>query len=73
LSEPSEVWRYHTLIANLAQQDLESRHKRSFPGRMWSLISPAVTSGLNSVVFGIFLGAVVGCPSVDTPRMIEEL
>jgi ABC-2 type transport system permease protein len=57
LSAPSQVWQYRTLIANLAQRDLKSRYKRSFLGWMWSLINPAVTLGIYSVVFGVFLGA----------------
>jgi ABC-type polysaccharide/polyol phosphate export permease len=57
LSTPAQVWQYRTLISNLAQRDLKSRYKKSFLGWLWSLINPAVTLGIYTVVFGIFLGA----------------
>jgi len=55
LSTPAEVWSYRTLIANLAQRDLKARYKKSFLGWTWSLINPAVTLGIYTVVFGVFL------------------
>jgi len=58
LSTPAQVWQYRTLISNLAQRDLKSRYKKSFLGWLWSLINPAVTLGIYTIVFGIFLGAV---------------
>ncbi len=55
MSTPAEVWSYRTLIVNLAQRDLKSRYKRSLLGWMWSLINPAATLGIYTLVFGFFL------------------
>ena len=57
MSTPAQVWSYRTLIVNLAQRDLKARYKKSFLGWLWSLINPAVTLGIYTVVFGVFLGA----------------
>ena len=57
MSTPAEVWSYRTLIANLAQRELKSRYKRSILGWLWSLINPAATLGIYTVVFGYFLKA----------------
>ncbi len=57
MSTPAQVWQYRTLIGNLAQRDLKSRYKKSVLGWLWSLINPAVTLGIYTVVFGVFLGA----------------
>lgn len=58
MSTPSQVWSYRTLIINLAQRDLKARYKKSFLGWLWSLINPASTLAIYTVVFGVFLGAV---------------
>lgn len=58
MSTPAQVWSYRTLIVNLAQRDLKARYKKSFLGWAWSLINPATTLGIYTVVFGVFLGAV---------------
>lgn len=55
MSTPAEVWSYRTLIVNLAQRELKSRYKRSLLGWMWSLINPAATLGIYTLVFGFFL------------------
>lgn len=57
MSTPTEIWSYRTLIANLAQRELKSKYKRSVLGWMWSLINPAATLGIYTVVFGFFLRA----------------
>lgn len=57
MSTPAQVWSYRTLISNLAQRDLKARYKRSFLGWLWSLINPATTLAIYTVVFGVFLGA----------------
>ncbi|MFV0316816.1 MAG: ABC transporter permease [Microthrixaceae bacterium] len=57
MSSPAQVWQYRTLIGNLAQRDLKSRYKKSVLGWLWSLINPAVSLGIYTVVFGVFLGA----------------
>lgn len=56
MTAPSKVWDYRTLITNLAQRDLRSRYKKSVLGWLWSLINPATTLGIYTVVFGVFLG-----------------
>lgn len=56
MSTPAQVWSYRTLIANLAQRDLKARYKRSFLGWLWSLINPAATLGIYTLVFGVVLG-----------------
>ncbi|MFN7147874.1 MAG: ABC transporter permease [Microthrixaceae bacterium] len=62
MSTPAQVWSYRTLIANLAQRELKSKYKRSFLGWSWSLINPAATLAIYTVVFGYFLKA-------DPPEM----
>lgn len=55
MSTPAEVWSYRTLIGNLAQRDLRARYKKSWLGWSWSLINPAVTLGIYTLVFGVIL------------------
>jgi ABC-type polysaccharide/polyol phosphate export permease len=62
MTAPAKVWAYRTLITNLAQRDLRSRYKKSVLGWMWSLINPAVTLGIYTVVFGVFLGGNANAP-----------
>ena len=54
MTAPAKVWEYRTLIGNLASRDLRSRYKKSVLGWTWSLINPAVTLGIYTVVFGYF-------------------
>src|SRR5262247_2395071 len=51
----TQVWTYRGLIGNLAQRDLKSRYKRSVLGWAWSLLNPAATLAIYTVVFGYFL------------------
>ena len=51
----AQVWSYRNLIWHLAQRDLRSRYKRSVLGWLWSLINPAATLAIFSVVFGSIL------------------
>jgi len=55
MTAPAKVWEYRTLITNLAQRDLRSRYKKSILGWAWSLINPATTLGIYTLVFGVFL------------------
>ncbi|HNI34390.1 MAG TPA: ABC transporter permease [Microthrixaceae bacterium] len=55
MTAPAKVWEYRTLITNLAQRDLRSRYKKSLLGWAWSLINPATTLGIYTLVFGVFL------------------
>lgn len=49
----AEIWTYRNLIYNLAQRELRSRYKKSVLGWAWSLINPASTLLIFSVVFGV--------------------
>jgi len=51
----TELWAYRNLIYNLAQRELRSRYKKSVLGWLWSLINPAASLLVYSVVFGLFL------------------
>ncbi len=51
----TDVWSYRGLIGNLAQRELKSKYKRSILGWLWSLINPASTLLIYSVVFGMVL------------------
>ena len=53
-----ELWAYRTLIANLAQRELRAKYKKSVLGWGWSLISPAATLAVYTLVFGVYLKAV---------------
>lgn len=55
MSSPSTVWNYRTWIGNLARRELTAKHKRSVLGWAWSLINPAATLLIYTVVFGVFL------------------
>src|SRR2546429_285252 len=50
-----QLWRYRSLIGNLAQRELKLRHKKTILGWLWSLINPAASLGIYTLVFGYFL------------------
>lgn len=52
---PVRIYEYRNLIYHLAQRDLKARHKKSLLGWLWSLINPAATLGIYTLVFGAFL------------------
>jgi ABC-type polysaccharide/polyol phosphate export permease len=52
-----ELWAYRTLISNLAQRELRAKYKKSILGWAWSLISPAASLGIYTLVFGVYLRA----------------
>lgn len=52
---PTRIWDYRNLVYHLAQRDLKARHKKSLLGWLWSLINPAATLGIYTMVFGVFL------------------
>lgn len=51
----AELWSYRNLVYHLAQRELRSRYKKSILGWAWSLINPASTLLIFTVVFGTFL------------------
>ena len=56
MSVVNELWTYRGLVYNLAERDLRSRYRRSLLGWTWSLINPAATLAIYTLVFGTFLG-----------------
>jgi ABC-type polysaccharide/polyol phosphate export permease len=54
LATATELWSYRTLIVNLTQRELKSRYKRSILGWLWSLLNPAATLFVYTLVFGVF-------------------
>jgi ABC-type polysaccharide/polyol phosphate export permease len=48
----ARLWRSRGLIGNLAQRELKSKYKRSVLGWLWSLINPAASLLIFTVVFG---------------------
>lgn len=55
MSSPATVWEYRTWIGNLAKRELTAKHKRSVLGWLWSLINPAATLIIYTLVFGTFM------------------
>jgi ABC-2 type transport system permease protein len=55
MTAPAKVWSYRNLIANLVLRNLRARYKKSFLGWGWSLVNPAVTLGIYTIVFGLIL------------------
>lgn len=55
MASATELWAYRGLIGNLAQRELKARYKRSVLGWLWSLINPASSLLIYSIVFGEFL------------------
>ena len=50
-----ELWEYRPLVLNLANRQLKSQYKQSLLGNLWSLLNPALTLGVYSLVFGVML------------------
>lgn len=57
MSVVTELWSHRSLVYNLAERDLRSRYRRSVLGWAWSLINPASTLLIYTLVFGTFLKA----------------
>lgn len=72
MSAPTQIWSYRNLIWHLTQRELRSRYKKSVLGWLWSLINPAATLLIFSVVFGQFL-RVVPPPMGDGETQIFAL
>jgi ABC-2 type transport system permease protein len=51
----TEVWSYRGLIGHLAQRELKSRYKRSVLGWLWSLLNPASTLLIYTIVFSTIM------------------
>src|SRR5690349_16678934 len=55
MASVQELWSYRSLIANLTARELKGKYKRSVLGWLWSLINPATTLAIYTVVFGTLL------------------
>jgi len=55
LAPVTEVWDHRSIVRNLAQRELKSQYKKSVLGWLWSLLNPASTILIYSLVFGVFL------------------
>ncbi len=52
-----ELWAYRNLVLNLAQRELRAKYKKSVLGWSWSLLSPAASLAVYTLVFGVYLQA----------------
>ena len=55
LTATNELWGYRALVQNLTNRQLKSQYKESLFGNLWSMINPAATIGVYTLVFGVFL------------------
>ena len=53
----AEMWRYRGLIGNFANRELKSKYKHSVLGWAWSLINPAATLVIYTIVFSTIFRA----------------
>jgi ABC-2 type transport system permease protein len=58
LAPVTEVWNHRSIVMNLTQRELKAKYKKSVLGWLWSLLNPASTLLIYSVVFGVFLKVV---------------
>ena len=56
----SELWEYRSLLRNLVIRDLKVRHRRSFLGIAWTMLSPLITTLILALVFSTFFGMGAG-------------
>ncbi len=49
-----ELWAYRSLVFNLTQRELKGKYRKSALGWLWSLLNPASTLMIYSLVFGVF-------------------
>lgn len=54
MTSPAVILSHRELIRNLTQRDLKGRYKRSALGWAWSLMNPAMSLAIYSLVFGVF-------------------
>jgi ABC-type polysaccharide/polyol phosphate export permease len=57
VTQMAEMWRYRGLIGNFANRELKSKYKHSVLGWAWSLINPAATLLVYTVVFSTIFRA----------------
>lgn len=71
LEELRELWAYRSLVAALVARNVKVRYKRSVLGVAWSMLSPAGTMVILSVVFSrVFADAAPGYPAYLLPGLL---
>lgn len=51
----AEIWKSRELLIYLVRTEIKVKYKNSFLGLLWSMISPAMTLAVYTIVFGFFL------------------
>jgi ABC-2 type transport system permease protein len=51
----ADVWRSRELLANLVRTEIKVKYKNSVLGIMWSMLAPAMTLIIFTIVFGVLL------------------
>ena len=51
----AEIWRSRELLVYLVRTEIKVKYKNSFLGLIWSMIAPAMTLAVYTIVFGFFL------------------
>jgi ABC-2 type transport system permease protein len=54
-SRLKEVWRSRELLVYLVRTEIKVKYKNSFLGLLWSMLSPALTLAVYTLVFGVVL------------------
>jgi ABC-2 type transport system permease protein len=54
-SRVADIAAYRELLVNLVRKDLKVRYKNSVLGFLWSLVNPAVTIAVFSIIFSVIL------------------
>jgi ABC-2 type transport system permease protein len=55
LAPVTEVWNHRSIVRNLAEREFRAKYKKSVLGWLWSMLNPAATILIYSLVFGVFL------------------
>jgi ABC-2 type transport system permease protein len=50
-----EIWKSRQLLLNLVSTEIQVKYKNSFLGLIWSLLAPAMSLAVYSIVFGVAL------------------
>jgi ABC-2 type transport system permease protein len=51
----AEIWRSRELLVYLVRTEIKVKYKNSFLGLLWSMLSPAMTLAVYTLVFGVLL------------------
>lgn len=54
---PRTIWRYRSLVFQLAKRDVDARYRGSVLGLLWSLLTPLSMLAIYTFVFGVVLRA----------------